>query len=1045
MHNANIVHSITFSTSKLKDSSSPGYIEFKSKYVQCSSASEKIVADFNNDGHLDIFSVGGENNCNTDTSNRNLPLEINLYDSGDYIYQDTNIPYGSKHVNVVDIDNDNDLDVVMTNGKIAVNDGQARFTTATYEAINPQLDYFFSFDWNQDGFIDIITQDNIYLNDGSLNFSKIENNQVTGEDNFAIVDLDTDDVPDLLVHTNSQLQSWINNGQGQLELLSSLEMGGNSSKIKAIDLNADGSDEFILSFNDSDNASLKLIDNDGQGNLSFNDFEFSQLGSIEHTSINIIKIYAQDADNDGDEDVWISATFTSDDIYCINNHNIFLIYENTNDGQLSYKQSLHLIGFEQQESVFPFFTPTDQSFPTIIDLNQDNLPDVIMLGDKNVTWLQVSPYVFELSNSSSLQFNNHIQAVDFNKDGNVDILSSGIYSEGDSRCTRQFTDYPDDITSTITSEVHGKLWMGDGNGEFNPLSSENSTGFIFNTPYKFAKLVDLNQDGDFEIFYQLATTETVVPQYYYQESSAHSPQLITSKHRVIKQFEFSDLDNDGIQEIILLSFVDPEFVAISILKKMDSYFEETDVIILAHIDSFKLEDMDSDGNVDMIFNLPIVLYTEINSLSVLYNNGDGTFQDWDSFADDVWNFSVSDINGDGLLDILYTDLSEIQIMLNQGQRNFVQSDYDNDFWPSESGEYIVDAFFRPEEFKFRDMNNDEKEDLLTYDQEGQIQIFINNSTENDISFYKIYNVLGAGPHSYRKSNIAIADFNNDGLLDFANGNQESIKINTQKAIEVPTGLHFDNDRVGHGFSIEDVGRDNLFYSLFYSYDDEGKPEWYSALSRYRANDEFWSLGNVEYNPSLFSTYDYETNTATLEDTVGDYSRIIFFNYKNETNLNVVFDVDDNQNVWSLKELISSELSSVNDLSGIWWAGAEDSGWGMSLSFLQTGNTQSIVAILYFYDENGQPRWLIGQAADFELNQDITVNMKQVNGYGRNQNFVELTQIPAGTLTLNLKTASKDFNKAGSMSMDVFYPEDQSNNSYWVRDNIPLALFSKPRD
>ena len=1039
------VHSITFSSSKLNDSNSPAYLGFKSKFSQCRSSSEKIFADFNNDTHLDVLSLGGSNQCYGDYEGVSLNLELNLFKDGDYIYHETEIPYSSNFVNVVDIDKDNYLDIVLSNGKVALNDGHAKFTIIEYDESILSLDYFFSVDINQDGFIDIITNNNMYINDGKLNFNKTENTQALNSGQFAVAHLDGDNIPDMLINNNDQLQTWINNGQGQFELMSSIEIDSNNSIIKAIDLNSDGSDEFILSFIDSDVARLKLINNDGQGNLSIRDFDLSPLTTLDNLTFEVHKIYNQDADNDGDSDVWISASYITEDINCTNyHHHLFMIYENTNDGQLTYKHSLHSIGF-QQEGTFPFFDEPVLSLPTLIDLNQDNLLDVMIFDSENSTWLHVSPFEFEYSNRTSIKVNKNIQAVDYNKDGNVDILSSGIYqpssSSSSSSCEIEFTEFPDDISSTTSVErVYEQLWLGDGNGEFSPMPS-GSSGFDFNDRYANIQLVDLDQNGDYELLYRSFDPNTNQLKYYYQESPSKTPLIISPPGKYTIRFDVADLDNDGIQEIILLSFVNTEFLTISVLKKISAGFEEIDIITGSHISEFKLADIDGDGKIDIILNRPF----GVNSLSILYNNGNGGFSDLNSYAQYVNAFSYSDFNGDSLLDIIYYGYSDgVQIMLNQGQRNFVHLDYDNEFWYSESADYSTlgsIAGFDPEDFKFRDMNNDGKDDLLIYDLEGNIQVFINNSSKTEVSFYKIYR----GKVSGQPTNIAMADFNNDGLMDFANGSYNNIKINTQTAIEVPLGLHYNNNNIGHGFSIEDVGRDNLFYSLFYSYDDEGNPEWYSALSRHRADDDLWYLGNVEYDPSLFSIYNYDSNSATLEDTAGDYSRINLFKYRTGSSLNTVFDVDDNQIIWPLNEIISSENRPVNDLSGIWWAGAEDSGWGISLEFLQTEGTQTIVAILYFYDDNGLPRWLIGQAGDFELNQEITVNMNQVNGYGRNQNFVELTQIPAGTITFNLNMASKDFTQAGTMSMDVFYPQDQSDNDYWVRDNIPIALFSKPRD
>lgn len=70
-------------------------------------------------------------------------------------------------------------------------------------------------------------------------------------------------------------------------------------------------------------------------------------------------------------------------------------------------------------------------------------------------------------------------------------------------------------------------------------------------------------------------------------------------------------------------------------------------------------------------------------------------------------------------------------------------------------------------------------------------------------------------------------------------------------------------------------------------------------------------------------------------------------------------------------------------------------------------------------------------------------MEQVNGYGRLQNQVELTRNPAGTITLNLNQASKNFDEAGTLSMDIHYPDDLLNDN-WIRNRVPFALLSEPK-
>ena len=70
-------------------------------------------------------------------------------------------------------------------------------------------------------------------------------------------------------------------------------------------------------------------------------------------------------------------------------------------------------------------------------------------------------------------------------------------------------------------------------------------------------------------------------------------------------------------------------------------------------------------------------------------------------------------------------------------------------------------------------------------------------------------------------------------------------------------------------------------------------------------------------------------------------------------------------------------------------------------------------------------------------------MNMYNGYGREHENVELTYLPAGNLSINLNEASKDFNQAGTLTMDVFYPKGERQD--WIRNNIPFALSSEPRD
>ncbi|MCF6289371.1 MAG: hypothetical protein L3J53_09095 [Proteobacteria bacterium] len=192
-------------------------------------------------------------------------------------------------------------------------------------------------------------------------------------------------------------------------------------------------------------------------------------------------------------------------------------------------------------------------------------------------------------------------------------------------------------------------------------------------------------------------------------------------------------------------------------------------------------------------------------------------------------------------------------------------------------------------------------------------------------------------------------------------------------------------------------------------------------------------------------YDYVNRQATMDNSLEYSGFFSFLKYPTQDFFaRAFYKVGDTQNSWSIRPVITPAQAPANDLSGLWWAGSDDAGWGISLSFVQRQNSQEVVAIVYLYDENGEPRWLLGQQDNFELGKNVTIAMQQINGYGREQNYVELTELDAGSITINLTQASQDFSQAGTLSMDIQYPTDTLNDN-WVREDIPLALFSKPKN
>ena len=1053
------IAAVTFSSENLLKSND-NYLKFSSQYSSnYEDYFEKIVADFNNDGKDDILSIGGLMQSGIDIGGLPHPpylAEMLLFENGSFVNHDMGVYFKSNEkVVVIDIDKDGDLDIVGLANKIAINDGQANFSMVSYSSERYLSHELYVVDWNNDGHLDIITKGWIYLNDGALQFTKRGNTQqVIDSQSFVINDLNKDSQLDLLVLKDQQLNTWIKNTQGELILQNSLSLDKNYYSIHNLDVNNDGYDDFVIATSidiagqtTNKDVKISLLLNDGNGNLNLDIMSFSEVSLIDHEDMQITKLISQDIDNDGDNDLIVNAvfsTYSQQNISCSNDQNILLIYENKNEGLLSFNRALHTTGYNHY-NVSPEFANAE-SYPTFIDINDDGLLDIIMPAQKPIVWLQQnSPslrYEFSIADYAMEQFNNNLDISDYNNDGILDILSARSYNLN---CETQAEN--DELLSATTS-IKSRLLLGTEAGEFHTANSLNNTDLPFNKALAFAQKIDntINENS-----YKILITETNTQNHsnrtYLQEiTNDNLTSSIEFPHAALS-IKMANLDNDSDHEFIMIA--DTEQAPIIVYKSNNDGFEEIARFDFGTIDGeIFLADMDNDGNIDIVSNKN----ASNNSVTIYYNNGLGEFTASSPFGKDVKSIAVIDSNNDGLKDIITANKFH-RNWQNQGDRTYQKIVYDVIFWKRHTS-YEPNRYLNivPDKMLVKDVNQDGKEDLLAYFR-GDLRVFINNSTHDNIYFYEIYNssefqylsIYNYFGSEFLTYNTIVADFNNDKLLDFVSMTNGSLKVHKQTQEYVQSGLYYSQEHSGHGFSIENLGKNNLFYSVFYSYDYMGKPQWYSTLSRYQVYNQYHMLKNFDDNSIIHYSYNYTNNTTSIDETP-EFLGWLHFGVNSTDMLiqNSTYRINNIQDSWQIKPIILETQKPENDLSGLWWAGSEDGGWGISLSFVQRENFQDLVAIVYFYDETGEPRWIIGNASDFALNQNITIEMKQINGYGRNQNYVELTELDAGNITLNLKKASQDFNQAGTLSMDIAYPDDISNHNYWTRDSIPIALFSKPR-
>ncbi len=281
-------------------------------------------------------------------------------------------------------------------------------------------------------------------------------------------------------------------------------------------------------------------------------------------------------------------------------------------------------------------------------------------------------------------------------------------------------------------------------------------------------------------------------------------------------------------------------------------------------------------------------------------------------------------------------------------------------------------------------------------------------------------------------------------------------INQGHKLPLP-GFWYDRSRNGHGFVIEPIGYNNLYFTVFYTYDDAGKPEWYTSLST--LENGVLNL-NFEADTLQRFIYDYAIDPALnqaniLDSAITDGRLSIDFNSDTIASSNACQDgitgrptdlialakwkINSQQGQWCIEPIIGETNKGFPDVAGNWYGGPTDSGWGISFALAK----KVLVATIYYYDDTGQPRWAIGQQEGFETGQEITIQMREVNGFGRLATPIETTSVPAGTITATINNLLGNIMIDGASTINVEYKGTEGGQ--WIRNNVPITILTQPHD
>jgi hypothetical protein len=167
--------------------------------------------------------------------------------------------------------------------------------------------------------------------------------------------------------------------------------------------------------------------------------------------------------------------------------------------------------------------------------------------------------------------------------------------------------------------------------------------------------------------------------------------------------------------------------------------------------SLAVGDFNGDGKLDLA-----VANCDGNTVSILRGNGDGTFQTAVSYSGSACpnSVAVGDLNGDGKLDLAVANFGDttVSVLLGNGNGTFQAA-------------VNYPAGSNPNSVAVGDFNGDGRPDLAVVDQEGvaNVNILLGNG---DGTFQTPVSYIADASPQY----VVIGDFNGDGILDLATAN-----------------------------------------------------------------------------------------------------------------------------------------------------------------------------------------------------------------------------------------------------------------------------------
>lgn len=273
-----------------------------------------------------------------------------------------------------------------------------------------------------------------------------------------------------------------------------------------------------------------------------------------------------------------------------------------------------------------------------------------------------------------------------------------------------------------------------------------------------------------------------------------------------------------------------------------------------------------------------------------------------------------------------------------------------------------------------------------------------------------------------------------------------------QALQIYTGLWFDPQRPGHGVDFQPVSVNSPYdhaLAMFYSYDQDGQPEYYIATGP-MVDGVFVPTPGPGGNALV--RYLLVNGQPQVDSSSRGYMRIDFndaarsgacqregTSASSARRAAMLVMINDVATDWCVEPLLEQPMRETPDRTGVWInAASNDPGWGLTLAPFRTdaSTDAALFGIVYYHDGNGQPRWAFTQT-DAAYQPGMNLPLNSIAGYCRNcpPNARQATAV--GQLQLQLIAPEQ----GNSAALNISFPGTPA--TLFQRASTPIGRLSAP--